>query len=270
MKVCCNSHSFTRALAAGDLTQLEWIDLCANELGLDVEPALSHFPRTDVDYVAQVKKLCVDRGLTVAGLHHDRAIEAPATDEHVAALKASLDVAVGLGAPLVRCAIAAQADSGPPTWHALVSALKEACRHAKERNVVLALEPRTGTPVASPTQAKRMLKECDSAWLRLALDLRAFEPDQIEAWMESLENTVIIVARLGRPSGTDADRRADGDQAAAVAWLHRHRYCGFLSLEYAHEGQGSETEGVSECAAQLQRLVAQEVLRAPAHDTSDP
>jgi len=56
-------------LARGELTQLEWLDLCASELDLDgVLFDTRHFARTDADYLAQLKKTAVDLGLTVTGL----------------------------------------------------------------------------------------------------------------------------------------------------------------------------------------------------------
>src|SRR5450755_88149 len=67
MKLCCSTAAFGRALDEGELTQLEWIDACANDLDVDgVEFDGRYFPRTDDDYLAQLKKLCADRCLTVA------------------------------------------------------------------------------------------------------------------------------------------------------------------------------------------------------------
>ena len=117
MKVCCSSHSYARTIAAGGLTQLEWVDLCANELMLDgVEFVRSHFPRLDTEYVAQLKKLCADRCLTVACLQHDLAFDASDADQHVALLTNTLEVAAGLGAPLVRVAAAGLSGSPVSAW----------------------------------------------------------------------------------------------------------------------------------------------------------
>lgn len=88
-------------LAAGDLTQLEWVDLCAHELMLDgVEFAGAHFPRVDDDYLAQLKKLCVDRCLTVAAYYHDTPFDSTDADKNIQKLARSIDIASALGAPL--------------------------------------------------------------------------------------------------------------------------------------------------------------------------
>ena len=69
MKLACASSALHHAIERGDLTQLEFIDLCARELACDgVVLDVRHFPRTDDDYLAQIKKMAADRGLTVAAL----------------------------------------------------------------------------------------------------------------------------------------------------------------------------------------------------------
>ena len=70
MRLALSSRSFARRLERGDLTQLEWIDVCCAQPGLGgVDLSHEHFPRRDAEYLAQIKKLCVDRQLTIAGLN---------------------------------------------------------------------------------------------------------------------------------------------------------------------------------------------------------
>jgi len=53
MKVAVSSSPFGALLAAGQTTQLEWLERCGTELALDgVVFAREHFPRTDAEYVA--------------------------------------------------------------------------------------------------------------------------------------------------------------------------------------------------------------------------
>src|SRR5579863_9211938 len=69
MKLACASSSFHRDIERGELTQLEFLDLCARELACDgVVLDVRHFPRTDDDYLAQIKKMATDRGLSIAAL----------------------------------------------------------------------------------------------------------------------------------------------------------------------------------------------------------
>ena len=69
MKLACASSALGREIESGELTQLEFLDLCARELECDgVVLDVRHFPRTDSDYLAQIKKMATDWGLTIAAL----------------------------------------------------------------------------------------------------------------------------------------------------------------------------------------------------------
>lgn len=215
MKLAVSSASFDAALSAGSLTQLEWLDLCARDLALDgVVFDARHFPRTDDDYLAQLKKLAVDLGLTVAGLRCDDLL---GRDEAGAA--AALEIAWNLGAPLVltRAAEAAGDDAG--AWSRVVDGARNAAGAAKRRNVVVAVRNAAGTQCASAADLKRLAKDVDGSWLRYALDAAALQtpetPDPL------LPKTVIALH-----DATGAD-----DAAAAVAALGDFR--AFLVLDVA-------------------------------------
>ncbi|HXM17174.1 MAG TPA: TIM barrel protein [Candidatus Tumulicola sp.] len=221
MQVSCSSRPFAQAFRDGSMTQLEWIDLCAGDLPLDgIEPCVSHFPRTDVEYLAQIKKLCVDRALTVAGAQSEVAFGAN-VDSDVEQIKEALDVALAIGAPLVRFSCGAASGSPGIAWRELIRGLKHASGHAKLRNVTLALEPTGGMLVATPEDCKRALKECDSAWLRCALPLGALAASPGE-WAPLLTETVLLVAYLnGTPPRAPAGARGfvtiDGANGTADA-----------------------------------------------------
>ncbi|HXW51547.1 MAG TPA: sugar phosphate isomerase/epimerase family protein [Candidatus Acidoferrales bacterium] len=251
MKVCCSSHSYDRLFATGDLTQLEWVDLCANELELDgVEFALAHFPRFDPDYVAQLKKLCVDRCLTVAGVLHDTPIDARSIDEHVERVRSSLDVACALGAPIVRCSISGVAGPEAIAWRETIRGLKAACVSAKERNITLALEPQTGSLVADAVQAKRAVKECDSAWLRLAPDASMLAQPSRETWDEIMPAAVIVVVPMRAVDAFGAEESVD--YISAFSFLRKERFRGFLTLEYS--GAEAERPAVARAVAWLRTM----------------
>lgn len=251
-------------LAARALTQLEWVDLCANELMLDgVEFARSHFPRLDTDHVAQLKKLCADRCLTVASLHHDLPFDPGDVDQEVAKIANSLEVAAGLGAPLVRLTVAAGDGAQAVAWRELVRGLKSACAQAKMYNITFALEPREGSLVASPADAKRAMKECDSAWLRLAPTAAQLGAQSRDAWIEALESAAIVIAPMSRLDTFGADETVD--YLAALTLLWQQRYRGFLSLEY--RGEEDERDAVARAVAWLRGILAKDALKAAATET---
>lgn len=190
------------------LTQLEWIDLCSAEAALDgVDLSIEHFPRRDDDYLAQIKKLCVDRRLMIAGVNTTLALGAGEFDAQAAEMKAIVDSAAMLGAPLMRFSCGAASGSPGIAWRELIRALKYSSEHAKRRNVTLAVMPTEGSLIAGEADLKRAFKECDSAWLRLAAPATV-------SWETQAGDAVIMTAA---PSGDDL--------AAAL------RFRGFVSLE---------------------------------------
>jgi len=203
-----SSRSFAGALSGGSLTQLEWIDACSAQPGVDgLDLGVEHFPRRDADYLAQIKKLCVDRCLTVAAVNTSLPFGAAEIDSQIADMCAALDIADSVGAPLLRFSCAASSGSPAVAWHELIRGLKTLSRHAKDRNVTLAVQPRDATMIANGADVKRAFKECDSAWLRLAM------PASVP-WESAAHDAVIMTAA---PSGSD------------LASMLRFR--GFVSLE---------------------------------------
>ena len=236
MKICCSSRSYGRAIQSGDLTQLEWVDRCARRALDGIDFASAHFPRTDSDYLAQLRKLCVDRGLTVAAVAFDGEIGGDADVDAQASLVATwIGNAVALGAPLLR--ISSGSSTGAPgiAWRELIRGLKAISHAAKEKNVTLALESRPGSLVSSPPDCKRALKECDSAWLRLAQDVTAVLSPS-EDGDALLDEIVIAIARGG---DVDAD---------AARTLRRRGFIGFVTLETSG---ADEDKAVGDCLEQL-------------------
>lgn len=160
MKLACASGAFHRAIECGDLTQLEFLDLCARDFACDgVVLDVRHFPRTDDDYLAQIKKMTTDRGLCVAALADPAFFSAASGDAGEVLRMAAL-----LGAPLVAAPLAAQTER---SWSEQLDALSAATALAKAANVTLALRNAPQTFAAGARDCKRVTKEADSAWLRL-------------------------------------------------------------------------------------------------------
>jgi hypothetical protein len=213
MKLACSSTAFDEQLRSGDLTQLEWIDACARELAADgVVFDVRHFPRTDTDYLAQVKKLATDLGLSVAALRHDGFFTADAV--HV---EQALDMAAALGAPLVAAPL-------PPVtaaaWNDLLAHVGEAAGLAKRFNVTIALRNSPNSFAAGTHDLKRVSKEADSAWLRYGPDFETLEEGSDPR--ELLPKTVLVWRDYAAEASSDEHLR---DLLGA--------YRGFLALDAA-------------------------------------
>jgi hypothetical protein len=215
MKVAISSASFGSVFARGELTQLEWLDLCANELEADgIVFDSAHFPREDDEYLAQVKKCSVDLGLTIAAVAADGVLESDGARW--------LDVAATLGAPLL-IAHAPSTSGDPAAWGRFTEALQARAKDAKRVNVTLALRNAPGTLCVDVTDLARATKDVDSAWVRYALDARSLGE------LRALARTVIAVHTIG-----DVDRFAtDGDEDAATLVRGLARFRGFIVLDAA-------------------------------------
>lgn len=184
MKLACASSALHRRIECGDLTQLEFLDLCARELACDgVVLDVRHFPRTDDDYLAQIKKMAADRGLSIAALA-DWAFFGAEQD----AMAEVLRQAAVLGAPLVAGRLALQIEC---PWSDQLGRLRNATSLAKAVNVTLALRNAADTFAAGAKDCKRVAKEADSAWLRFgpepqaldgASDPRELAPNTVMLW----------------------------------------------------------------------------------------
>ncbi|HLJ83257.1 MAG TPA: TIM barrel protein [Candidatus Eremiobacteraceae bacterium] len=219
MKLCCSTAAFGRALDNGALTQLEWIDVCASELDVDgVEFDGAYFPRTDGDYLAQLKKLCADRCLTVAGVRSPVALGGADIDASVAGFLPWIGHAAELGSPLLRFSVAGVPDGSPGiAWRELIRGLKAACVDAKRANITLALERGDeGSLVASPADMKRAQKECDSAWLRIATRAEDLAGDKSTDFRALLDETVLVTAR--------------SDDRRSIDVIRSSGYRGFIAL----------------------------------------
>jgi hypothetical protein len=187
MKLACASSALHRRIECGDLTQLEFLDLCARELACDgVVLDVRHFPRTDDDYLAQIKKMATDRGLSIAAVADSAFFGAP--QERMAEI---LRQAAVLGAPLVACRLARRIDD---PWSDQLARLRVAASLAKAVNVTLALRNAADTFAAGTHDCKRVAKEADSAWLRFGP-----EPQALDAASEPQElapNTVLLWSDL--------------------------------------------------------------------------
>ena len=167
MKVAISSGSFAATLAAGELTQLEWLEGCAAALGADgVVFDRAHFPRTDAEYVAQLRKIATDVGLVPLAVAEPR-LFAPDRPENERL--APIDLAAGLGCLFVLCELPPAGDVPPAAFVAAVAVAKRAVQAAKAANVTLLAGIAAGSLGGDVPALRHFLRDVDSAWLRYAL-----------------------------------------------------------------------------------------------------
>lgn len=203
MKIACAGGALAREIERGGLTQLEFVDLCARECACDgIVLDVRQFPRTDDDYLAQLKKMAVDWGLSVAALWDAAFFRA-----RPESVLETLRLAVVLGAPLVAAPLAGETES---SWGEQLERLGVATAFAKQLNVTLALRNAPGTFAATAHDCKRVTKETDSAWLRYgpepssfdaASDVAALAGDSILLWSSVGDGDDAIARTIGAFAG---------------------------------------------------------------------
>lgn len=197
MKIACASSAFDGAIARGDLTQLEWIETCARDFACDgIVVDVHHFPRTDTEYLAQIKKFATDLGLDIAALDDDEFFTRDA-----AGMAEILALAGSLGAPLISGRLARETAC---TWSEQLERLGVATGLAKASNITLALRNAPHTFADSSYDCKRAVKQADSAWLAFGLDPGAFDAASDPAALS--ERCVLLWQRLGDALEADIDR----------------------------------------------------------------
>lgn len=168
MRIAVSSRSFRRSLASHDLTQLEWLERCASELEVDgVLADVTDFPRTDAEYVAQLRKVAIDLGIVPFGLDAAGALD---PDAGPAARETLLALASGFGASVIRTVAPPPGEIPPETFARTVLAAKALARAAKAANVTVLLAVAPGTIAADLDAVKHLMKDTDSAWLRACPD----------------------------------------------------------------------------------------------------
>lgn len=171
MKVAISSSSFDSAIASGQLTQLEWLERAAREFGADgVVFDDEHFPRSDAEYLAQLKKIAVDCGLVPLALRANALFDASAPES---APQATIERASALGALFIITRLPAPGEVPPATFVAAVTAAKSALKTAKRLNITILLAPTEGTLAPDLAGVRHFLNDVDSAWLRYAIPASA-------------------------------------------------------------------------------------------------
>ena len=128
---------------------------------------LRQFPRTDSDYLAQIKKMSADLGLDVAALSDDAFFAHDARE-----MEATLRIAGAIGAPLLAGRLALET---AVAWSRQLAHINDATGLAKAANITLAVRNAPQTFAATSHDCKRVSKEADSAWLRFGVEPGAFD-----------------------------------------------------------------------------------------------
>jgi hypothetical protein len=201
MQLACSSATLDHLFMRGDVTQLEWVDLAARSLpveGLVFE--FRHFPRRDAEYLAEIRKLCVDRALTLVAL----AVDDLFSQEHESA-EAIFAFAASFGVPLI-LTDPPQPNAEVPAyaWREAAQRGKFAARLAKRANITIAVRNAPHSLCPGAAELKRLTKDIDSSWLRFAPDVSSLSAEDL---LSLRTRSVILTTREFVPLNLDPDRK---------------------------------------------------------------
>ena len=256
MKLGCCSWSYHRAMEAKHLDFTEWLQLCADTLGVGgVDIIAEQMPKRTKAFWLETKKRCTDLQLTIVSLSPGNNFGKPsagARKAEVDRVSRWIDAAWVLGAPCVRI-FAGWPPRGQEQalWPRMVECIRRVAAKAAQAGITLVVEPHNhGGFLADSRRTLALMRELDSPWVRINLDTGNYlEPDPYAGIEASMPYAPHVVAKVHEVSAEGESLDLDYDRIFAI--LKRHRYRGFVTLEY--EGKADELATVPKAIAMLRR-----------------
>lgn len=249
MRLCCLSLSFKPEFAGGQMDDLRFIDLCGH-LQLDgVDFNLSSLRSLDREHLKDVKKACVERGLTIACLGVTNDYGRPDAEQEAVRrrVRQGIETAQFLGAPVVRL-FAGSVGAGrgrEAVWKRAVEGLRRAAEEGEKVGVVVGLQNHNhGNVAATGEDVARLLREVDHPWCKHVLDTGQYlgspgasgsrpedrgRYDVYRSIARTAPLAVLVRAKLYRLK-SGKEEWLDYDRIFPI--LRDARYNGFVSLVY--------------------------------------
>jgi sugar phosphate isomerase/epimerase len=242
---------------AASMSLEDFVDLCAG-FNLDGTELTSYYVPHPVsaDYLRALRKRAFLLGLTVSGTAIGNTFTqppGPALDKEIAHVKAWIDHAVDMGAPVIRI-FAGDVQKGTTEEQArkwCIEAIQRCCEYAGQRGVILALENHGGI-VTTAEQLLSIVREVKSEWFGVNWDsgnFRSADPHAELARAAPYAVTVQIKTQVGSPRGPK-----EADLPRVIGILKEAGYRGFVALEY--EDEHDPKEAVPRYLDTLRRLIA--------------
>ena len=137
----------------------------------------------------------------------------------------------------------------PEAWRDMTACVREATEIARQSRVVLAFEPEVNNVVDSAKQARRLMDEIGSPFLKVTFDAaNLFHTGKLPQMKEILDEAFALIGKdIVLAHAKDLDHDGDAGHLAAgqgkldydryVALLHKYRFTGPLLLHSLSEAQ---------------------------------
>jgi len=270
MKLGCSSWSFHRSFEEGKIDQKKWIEKCTDELELDgVELLDFHFQRTVDSDIRKIKKLIIDKGLTISCVsvsNNFGVLNDGERRKEVEKVKKWTEAAYKYGAPVLRVFAGWQgAAPWDPSWQKpvevvkekiwpkMIECMKECTKHAENWGVVLVVENHDNRGLVSTAEdVLRIVKDVNSDWLMLNLDTGGYisQPNYSDI-RKTVGLTPHVHAKFHDVDKEGRDLVLDYNKIFDI--LNKAKYRGFLSIEY--EGKEEEFSAIPKVVKFLKQFI---------------
>ena len=230
IKIGCAAYSYREYLKEGKMSYEDFIKE-AHRLRLDgVELTLYWLPSNEPTYLRSLKRVALVHGLPIsgAGISTNFCDPDPSVrDETVKKVEEGLDMAYELGAPCLRVfgGYVPEGYTLAETTKWAIDSLKSCMGYAENRGVVVALENHGGI-TATAENVVKIIKEVDSPWLGINLDLGNYRESTYEMIAQTVPYAVHAHAKVSVAGGGKLDYQR------IKKILEAGGYNGFLSIEY--------------------------------------
>lgn len=239
IRLSCNFYSFNEPFTQHTMTLFDALDFCA-ELGFDaVDPTGYYFPGYPeappdpllYDFKRRAGRLGLD--ISGTGVRTDFTVaDRAAREADVALARRWVDVAVKLGAPMLRVFAGRGVPEGrteAETTAAVVECLKACVEYSASRGILIVLQHHDDL-LKTAEQTLAMVDRVGSDWLRLTVDIGSLrttaDPYAEIARLAPLASTWQIKEQVYRKGVAE-----DVDVAAIVRILRESKYRGYIPLE---------------------------------------
>lgn len=237
MRISCAAYSFREALTKGEMSLSDFIRLCA-EMGLDgVELTGYYFPDTSRATLNALKRECFRYGLAIAGTatrNHFTHPDAEVRKAEVEGVKRWIDIAVSLGAPMLRIFADRGIPQGVPERQAYEwsrACIEQVLPYAEAQGIVLALETHWGL-TADAERTLRYVRDLKSDYFGILLDGANTRESHYEMIEKLAPYAVSVHAKTHARNATDEFFELDYERIFRT--LKASGYRGYVAIEYEY------------------------------------
>lgn len=233
IKIGCAAYSYRDYLKDGKMSYEDFIREAYN-IGLDgVEITLYWIPSKEPRYLRSLKRVALSYGLVIscAGISTNFCNpDIREREEMIKAVEEGASIAHELGAPVLRVfgGYVPEGYSEEQAMRWTIEALSRCISHAEDNGIVMALENHGGI-TARADNVIRIIKEVDSPWLRVNLDLGNYR----ELTYEDIAKTVPYAVHIHGKIRVSGGMEIDYEKVRRI--LYDNGYNGFISIEYEEE-----------------------------------